>query len=634
MAVHERDRGQQTTQGPNPHQGPSYQDQTPPPGAPVYSLFDTGLFGAPIPRTRGSEMVNKLVKEMSEYYKSVTAGLVVDILSIDNESSELDFSVILVCVYYEANPAFGLCYHTLIVEASGQRPSSFIDTFEGRQIEIVRVAGDAYNEAAKNIINRRVFANYPNIPREKVYAVDAEVVPMEFNIENKNKVYQMAMNAGLACTTELRRFNPEYRDASIAPPGQGKPNLQIDLAFNPIGSEEDIAGNPVRMSALINFAVVSPNTPGRLPQFNTGARERKITAVGGFIDLLWCPVVPQQPMGYTMGYLPPGYPQPVISQKLIPRFVITSMDSTSAFTPAAFLFALASTVALQNGNWMQYFRGVTGSGRDKDMIDLHDVGAANIECNIQNEPGYGSPIDTKQGKYSLADLGFDLQRMIRPELLISIDVPDCGPSTWYQSIFVAAAMKSAAARAILYRAAMDLTNGHFEKYFTQNDDMFIAEAIDRIHLGYWTDPYGQKRDIREIDYLAVANTVASRPGGDPKLIRAWSDTFLRRNVFEGIRTTERLKIIRGVANESAVVTGMASRVTPTIKLLDGIIKGCTDAGLELAIKTPLSAGDMSDARGTADFLQAGMVTPGAMFQLRPPVAYGQPRAYSNVSTRF
>jgi hypothetical protein len=171
-----------------------------------------------------------------------------------------------------------------------------------------------------------------------------------------------------------------------------------------------------------------------------------------------------------------------------------------------------------------------------------------------NQSGFGQRIDTKSDSFQLQQLGQLISSLYRPELLISMDVPECASQTWYLSIFKEASVGNKHALDLLLRAANDLTNGNFSRYFTADKPVFI-NPFNRVHLGYYMDKNGMKRDIRAIDYLAVANFIGDK---DPTRIRAWSDTFLRKDVPLEIRLADRKALIDGLTHNNAIYTGFRS----------------------------------------------------------------------------
>lgn len=594
--------GPQFTQPGPQQQYQHYQAPTKP-----WSFATSNLFGAPIPRAIGSESITKLHKALVEVYSNANSDMDIRVISIDRVNEpDLAFSCIVVCMQLKSAAANGVACHILLMEASNDKLSPVFINENNQQIEITKVTGDALDQVLVEKTQRHIQSVFPQQP---IFIVDGCVVPRNFNYEDKERVYMLALNAGMSCGTELNMKTPAFMDYNLASEGPDN-NLEIAIAFNR-QQIEDPVGEPMRSDILMNFVSKRQNQQqNRNASLNSGAREIRISEISGFIDLLWAPVM-QGPI-----YNPWVQQLPQQTQKYASRLVITNLASNFAYTPASVLLSLVTAMSLRDdNNWIQSFKPVPTTDRD---VDLRDIGALNIEANLLNEQGgFGQRIDTKAESFRLEDLGQLVASLIQPGLIISMDVPECGPQTWYLSIFAAAANKSDSAMRAIWTAAQTLTNGNFGKYFTPGSPMF-DDTNNRVHLGYWVDRNGQRRDIRDIDYLAVANLVGDR---NPQMIREWSDTWMTSRGPSHLRLAARKRMISALTNESAEFTGFAQRVTFTNIFLDALVRGCIDAGLTPRVSTPLSTSDMTNVRGVASFINSSLIQPGQSF-FNNAVGYG------------
>ncbi len=558
-----------------------------------------GLFAAPIGTGLGSEYLNKLREAMNETYKQSLKDPTAEIslLTLDNTNeTALAFSAIVVCVRFADNPELGVAFHTLIVEGTGDALTPVSESIGNQPVEIVRVTGDALDEVLMQKVDERVRSSFPQGLRR---SVDGSVVPRTFNPENKVHVHRLALNAALACATELEINKPDFVDFNLAHAGNDNA-LSINIGFSR-QQMEDAVGDPMRSDVLVNFATQA-TAQQRSQSVNAVDRTQKISEISGFLDVLWAPV--QQGPVFNQYMQSQG---PAATQKYVSRLVITNMASNFSYTPASVLLSLNTAMALRDqNNWIQGFRGT----QTDDEVDLHDIGALGIEANFEGNPnGFGSRIDTKSETFGLPDLGQLVAALFQPGLIISLDVPEAGPQTWYTSLFSAASKGSQQAIDAIYDAAMELTNGNFAKYFQQGTPMF-QDLNNRVHLGYYTDKNGNRRDIRDIDYLAVANLVGER---NPQAIRDWSDTFTRYQYPLAQRLAARKRMIMSLTRESAIFTGFAHRVTPSAALMGALSQGAMDAGLAVDIRTPLSSSEFSNERGVANFVAGALMAPGQSF---------------------
>ena len=552
----------------------------------AFTLFGGNLAFAPIGRGVGSEVLNKVQKGLLEHYAQASKEYELQVLSLDNVNEPaLAFSVLVVAGRL-AGAANRLAYHIVVVEATGDRIAPYFENIHNTQVEVVRTTADAYDNVLVAKVEQKLQQAYPGL--EAYINAEATVVPRTFDPENKDAIHKLALNAGLAVFTYLNVTSPKFTDFNLAT-GRDESQLIVDVRFSD-QPQEDMVGEPVRADFAIAFN--SQRQGGQNNRsVNAGDRQLALTNVSGFFDVVWAPVAGGNV--FQNQWMPQ---QNIPTQKYVARAIMTDLMSNFSYTPGAILLAIATTMALRDdNNWVQAFRPKPIIGND---VDLRDIGALNIEANLLNDPsGYGQPIDTKAESFRLENLGQLVSSLFQPGLIMSMDVPDAGPNSWFLSMFAAAAKGNTSAQSVIFESAQDLTNGEFQKYFTLGDQMFV-DVDNRVHLGHWIDRNGVKRDIREIDYLAVANLIGSR---DPVRCRAWSDTWTRDDYPLIQRLAERKKMIMALTSESAVITGFANRVTFSAKLMDALTQGCRDAGLVVRINTPLSSADFNTNRGVARF---------------------------------
>lgn len=599
MAIQDDDTGSQSqntvTQAPRQQaQQPRQATQQP---APAMSFHSGGLFAAPISRTVGSEVYSKLKENLVEIYKNSDEKLEIALIDLDNVNEPaLAFSSIVVAVRMKDRVKAGIAYHILMLEATGDKLNPIFENISSQQIEVLRVTSDAIDDVLMKRAQDKVQRHFPNGPWR---FCDATIVPAHFNADDKHATHQLALNAGLACTTELEICTEGFVDLNLTNIANDS-TLNVNIAFNR-NQIADAVGNPMRSDILLNFSSKRNSNGGKYASVNSGDKEVKVYEASAFTDVIWSPVNPQS--AYN-AWVPQ---QQVSTQKYIARLVVTNLASQISYTPASVLLALvaAQTVREEN-NWIQTFRPMA-TGNE---IDMSDIGALNIEANVMNEPsGFGTRIDTKSNDFKLADLGKLVAALFQPGMVVSLDCPEYGPQAWYTSVFAHAANGSQRAQAIIYDAANQLTGGNFGKHFPTGSTMF-ADLGNRVHLGTWTDRQGNKRDIRDIDHIAVCNLAGER---NPQAIRDWSDTFLRTQFPLIQRLAARKKMISGLTGETATFTGFAQRVTFSRAFMDALNQGVRETNLAVRINTPLTGSDFNDQRGVANFASAALMAPSQTF---------------------
>lgn len=575
------------------------QERTAPVAPSVPMSFHTGaLFAAPISRTVGSEIYTKLKTALLEIYKSADANFEIALIDLDNVNEPaLAFSSIIVAarLHNQATPV--TAYHILTLAATGDKLTPYYENIASQQIEVLRVTSDAIDDILLKKAQEKVRRAFPNTT---VRFCDATIVPVEFNADDKYAVHQLALNAGLACTTDLEVTSKGFVDLNLASISN-ESTLNVNTTFNR-AQLADAVGTPMRSDIQVVFSSKRNGQNGRNGSVNTGDRDAKVFEASAFTDMVWAPVAPQN----TFNNWAPQ--QQMATQKYIPRLVITNLSSQLSYTPAAVLLGLVSmqTVREEN-NWVQSFRPTATSNGE---IDITDVGALNIEANLGNDPtGYGVRIDTKANDFKLSDLGKLMAAMVQPGMVVSLDCPEYGPQAWYTSVFIGASRGSQGAYDTIYDAAESLTNGNFGKNFPRGSSMFV-DPDNRVHLGTYIGRGGEKRDIRDFDHVAVCNLTGER---NPSSIRDWSDTFLRTNYPLIQRLAARKKMISAFSNETAVFTGMATRVTFSRPFMEALTAGVRSTGIQVRITTPLSGSDFNDQRAVAAFASSALVAPSQTF---------------------
>ena len=559
-----------------------------------WSFDNIGLFSAPIPRTVYNEYYTKVKDGLIEIFKHANKDVEITLIDLDNVGTPgLAFSSIVVAVRYKM-ASNSVAYHILTLEATGEKIQPVFENIGGIQTEIARFSCHAVDEVLRTKAHEKVVAA---IKAKEYYYSEGTIVPAEFNPEDKVKMHKLALNTGLACTTELNIRDKNFNDINLAlVPKENNLFIGIDFMKSQL---EDAVGNIMRSDVTTSFGTRKQQQQGR--SVNTGERESNIAVSSGFIDLLWAPVNPQSVFN------PYAQQQAAQTQRYAARMVITNLVSNFGYTPSMVLLALASSVSVRdNNNWINTFRP---SPIDAGSIDLRDIGALNIEANLENDAsGWGKRIDTKSESFQLNDLGQLISALIRPGLTLSLDCPEAGPQSWYLSMFAAASKGSVVASEIIYNAAQQLTGGNFAKYFAKGQSMF-EDQYNTVHLGHWIDRKGQKRDLRDIDHLAVCNVAGDR---NPELIRGYSDTFLRKDVPLVKRLADRKRIIQALTSESATFTGYADRVTFSAAFVQALVQGIAEAGLLVRINSQV-LDDINNQRGYADFVNNTMLTGSSSF---------------------
>lgn len=593
-----------------------------------WSFSNPQAFGsAPLARGQGSEYIIKLRDILLEKFKTAPTSYNYKFLSLDRAlDNRLHFSALVFCMT-ENNAASNksVVFHTLILEASNvavaplMKPiSSQMDPsqqmYQGGTVEVFRPSTDCFNEGLMVMVNDLVRKEYPNY---KQFPTMATVIPRNFNVMDQGLVHQLAVSISLANSTEFDMTRPDFQDINLGFLVNDS-NLQINQTYSK-ATTTDAVDNPIRADIGISFTSKSKNGNSE-SALNAGETNNQISQLTAFVDMMYSPVVPQS-LGFA-GYHQPQQIDPSIiaTQTFAARLVITSMTNYFVTTlPGQLLSLLTAFAASENGNWMQTFLASSRVLNGKPFL-MHDIGGLGYESTISP----GLPLDTVSDNFKPEDLGKLISILVRPGLTLSVDVPDCAPDSWQLKVFSAAANDDAGAINNIYNAANYLTNGNFTKHFAKGTQMFTDKG-NRVHLGYYTDKSGERHDIRNLDYLAVAN----RFGKDyPGTLREWSDTFSQTNMPLIPRLAARKKIITNM-EPSAELTGFAHRVTPSAQFWTALALACRDAGFSPILSNQYGTAGMNNQRGVSNFVTESAVgMNNGVFQ----PSYGGGNSYSGQAT--
>lgn len=570
-----------------------------------WSFSNPQAFGsAPLARGQGSEYIIKLRDILVKKFETAPPTYAYKLLSLDRAlDTRLHFSALVFCMTENNSTNKNVVFHTLILEASnvaimplmkpiGSQMDPSQQMYQGGTVEVFRPSTDAFNEGLMVMVNDLVRKEYPNY---KQFPTMATVIPRNFNVLDTGLVHQLSVSIGLANSTEFDMMRSDFQDINLGLMVNDS-NLQISQTYSK-ATTSDAVDNPIRSDISVSFTSKS-KTNNSDSALNSGEQNNQISQLTAFVDMMYSPVVPQN-LGFA-GYQQPQQLDPsiVATQTYAARLVITSMTNYFVTTlPGQLLSMLTAFAASENGNWMQTFLASSRVSNGKPFL-MHDIGGLGYESTISP----GLPLDTISDKFKPEDLGKLIGMLVRPGLTLSIDVPDCSPDSWQLKVFSAAANDDAGAIENIYNAANYLTNGNFTKHFVKGTPMFTDKG-NRIHLGYYSDKSGERHDIRNLDYLAVAN----RFGKDyPGTLREWTDTFAQTNMPLIPRLAARKKII--VAMEStAELTGYAHRVTPSSQFWIALALACRDVGFSPILSNQYGTAGMNNQRGVSNFVTESAV---------------------------
>lgn len=523
----------------------------------------------PMSRSAASEGVMKLHNSFKTILEEEVAPKEVGfrLIVLDGANAMLALSSILVCFSQTFQGREHVAVHTLLIESSGRLVNRTINV-GGQNVEIQTVPGDVADDNMWAKVQQAVTEGYGRTV--EVHDAGATVVPSELNVEDSFHVRQCLYGAVQATYSTMVNHGIIEEEPFSAKWVTQQDVLSARLDFYP-EQPQTAAGLPVRSDVLVTLQGVIAGQ-GQ----SQAERALDITRVDGFIDLVYSP--PQGQMGfqpYGMAQMPQQ-----ITQHYVPRFVMTQVSSEiSAVTMELQLLAMSTSTLLVNGSggiapWMNSFKPRYNAG----ALDLRDVGAVGYEVNLTGDVNAKPDrIDTKADSFTQQSLYQLIYTALHPKLMYSMDIEEVSDLSWINLAFIAAARGDQDAIRLIIQSADRLTNNNFSRIFN-GSEAIAQDDNNRVHLGYYIDQAGARRDLRDIDYLAMLNWVGSK---DMTAVKQWSETFDRRDIPMEIRLERRQKILEHLLGTSLHVKGFARRITFNPNFILALNQACDAAGLKI-----------------------------------------------------
>jgi len=454
-------------------------------------------------------------------------------------------------------------FFTMLLAATSRVPSSKPDTINNQQIDTFQATSDAMDATMVNAIRQKLAMTFPAKDTQYIDS-GAMVIYADIKSDDQQAIQRLLNAAGRAIDgTVAQKFNTEEAFSIGWIPKEVR--IQSRVSYSP-AQIYDVGGNPLRTDVKVDV-ISHVNQQGN--QRSIHNEERTITSVGGFVTQIFKMPPPPQMHGQI---LPP--------MRYFPHLIITSIQSSlDAETLETRLFGLVAGGLLlsKNMNWAGVF--LPRHGLDPKEVDTRDIGAIGYEVPLDDAnpmKPLGAPVKTKAANFTREMLGDLIRKAFYPNLIISIDAVVLGPDSWLDDTFRQASRNNQQAVSAILQAANNLTNGHFSKMYKGGP--IVVNENNLIHLGWYKDKDGSKRDIRDLDYLALQNISA---GKDDRPVIDWDKSFEDGTVDPRIRLDARRQILRARYQENLNLTGYAERLTFTASFLMTLADACVAAGLDI-----------------------------------------------------
>lgn len=528
----------------------------------------------PVPRNMSGEDVQKIFQGLKE-----RAGRIMNeqqkkdfnILVLDNNQNKVTYSSILVCYREQYQGTNHIAVYSLMVESSGAplEPNSINIPGTG-QVEVDIVAGDIYlNKSYWQVLEKFVIDSFG--VNALVHDAGCVIIAAECDVETESQFNRLLHNSTQACYAIMdNKLGGADEPFTLGEVGANDQMIaRIDFSRQ---HDLNIVDLPVRADIAVTMSAQTQTDP----QFGL-QQSRQLTRVTGYVDLMYQPAAQGQfqQNNLQVGMFPQQ--QQMLTQMYQARFVMTSIDTlTDAVSMELQLLALATALGPnRNMQWAGTYYLNKGVGGD---VDLKDLGATGYEVNLTGDPqAKPDRLNTRAAEFDNNAMRQLINMLIAPRMIYSLDIEEAGELSWIHQTYIAAANGDADANLAILQGANNLTMGHFQNLYNPANPVCYDDQ-DRIHLGYYFDREGNRRDLREIDYVAILNLAGKT---NPKLVEAWEDTHRNTQVPLEIRLAQRKTILQQLISSEIHVKGFARRVSFDSHFLEALSAAIEKSGLAI-----------------------------------------------------
>lgn len=522
------------------------------------------MFRAPMARSNVGETLGAYLKGMQQVLADDPNGLAAKftLVPVDGQSAGL----ITNCIALVGVAGDVAAVYTYILEGDNTlMPRTYKE--RGVEYEIPSVAGDLYCEELWERISSTVQGQFPG-KELRIVDTGGMVLPSELSADDANHL-RVILYRSTNAIYEFQKSQMDEADVLFFNAAEWR-NLYYSARcdFRP-GQTETGTGLPVRRDISITLTGADQNQHDK---HSVLQHQQQLSRLNGYVDFVY---VGKQPGADQFG-------RPIMTERqYLPRLIITDTNTAlNSITLELQLLSLATASVMQVEDcWMQVFqKSFTAKGKEQSL-DLQSLAGFGHELGVV--------VDTNDDQWNLVE--FMRRYTLHDQLTYTLHVEETGDLTWIQSLLRDAAegpAHSPAAYDEVIAAANRLTDGHFATYFKAGDEIGQVER-DRVILGYYFDATGVRRDVRDIDYLAMLNLFGAT---DMATVEEFGNTFLAETGPDYERLDRRVRILRSALSDQLHVKGYATPVNLNPAFLNALYDGIQAAGLTMRFENHFELG--------------------------------------------
>ena len=542
------------------------------------------LLASPIDAREGNQRVDKIMTRFNELLDVLNKKnkVLTNIGLIDFDARKKNFEYPSVIAYHRVTDSNGqlvsVTYSTLLVE-DGVELEPMIQNVGSRAIEVPTTLfdtfDDAYNEEVRNLLTAHVpgmhngvkliFSGVSNVYR----TVDVEDVEQVDPI-----LYALAKQVVSAVTDETVHSNAD-RSATLGKVIREN-NYKLVATLTPHPSNlRDPSGLPIHADLLITTRAYLQQARGvnqqarRTPLRNSF----ELCQVGVMMDLMYVePSSNSRLQSRRDSYV--GRQRDEDQPHYIGNVIITHLDNESMMTLATTLLGL-STAMISHAD--EVYPEMLKASRDSNRIPLGDIGSIGYE--IPDDEGNYGKIDINSAAFT-SDGDAMLYQMVysnlHPELMLSIDIPESILGARPVKILEKTTMDEPRALERVIKTITTLTDGHFLDDNIWTTDRILSDRPIMIPMGYYIDPKGVQRDLREINYLAALDYAGRKD--DREFMNRWEMSLTDDNQTIGV--AERIALMEMIVGRDNIhVKGYAWRYFIDRDFIEALARSTVSTGI-------------------------------------------------------
>lgn len=521
------------------------------------------LLASPLDGSEGNARVDKIMTRFNELLTTLGQKnkVLANIGLLDFDARRKDFEYPCIIAFHRVMDNSGqlvsVTYSVLLIE-DGVELEPMIQNIGARAVEVPTTLfdtyDDPYNDEVRILIAQHVDGIHSGV---KLIFSGVSNVYRNVDVEDNDQIdpilYALGKQVVSAVTDETVHGNAD-RSATLGKVIRDN-NYKLVATLTPHPTNlNDPSGLPIHADMLITTRAFSQQPRGQNQQARRSPLRNsfQLCQVGVMLDLMYVEPNTTRSLSRRDAYV--GRNREEEQPHYVGNVIVTHLENESMMTLATTLLGL-STAMIAHAD--EVYPEMLKSTRDKDRIPLGDIGSIGYE--IPDDEGTYGKIDINSAEFT-SDGDAMLYQMVysnlHPELMLSIDIPESILGARPVKILEKTANGDVRALERVVKTINTLTDGHFLEDNIWATDNILSNRPIMIPMGYWLDPKGNMRDLREINYLAALDHAGRKD--DREFMNRWEQSLTDDNQTIGV--AERIELMELMVGRGNVfVKGYAWR---------------------------------------------------------------------------